>query len=232
MALGDFLDIETPSGPLRLRVGGMVDDFLSPRGTVLMSRELYVRHWHDTQITHALVRIAPDAEIGAVRAAIAARVGARFSLRVLSVGELIDWFAAQVRRAFAAVFALAGMVLLVVGFGVADTIAAGVLERRREIAAMGALGARRGRLARMILVEASLIGVCGLVLALAVGLALGVLWVTMTFPDLVGWTLELHVPDLYFVVVSAAAMAVCLLAALLPAYRSARIELGSALRYE
>src|SRR5439155_89416 len=51
MALGDFLDIETPSGPLRLRVGGMVDDFLSPRGTVLMSRELYVRHWHDTQIT-------------------------------------------------------------------------------------------------------------------------------------------------------------------------------------
>ena len=232
MALGDFLDIETPSGPLRLRVGGMVDDFLSPRGTVLMSRELYVRHWHDTQITHALVRIAPDAEIGAVRAAIAAHVGARFSLRVLSVGELIDWFAAQVRRAFAAVFALAGMVLLVVGFGVADTIAAGVLERRREIAAMGALGARRGRLARMILVEASLIGVCGLVLALAVGLALGVLWVTMTFPDLVGWTLELHVPDLYFVVVSAAAMAVCLLAALLPAYRSARIELGSALRYE
>src|SRR5207245_1856379 len=146
MALGDFLDIETPSGPLRLRVGGMV------------------------------------------------RLGG--------------------------------------GCGVADTIAAGVLERRREIAAMGALGARRGRLGRMILVEASLIGVCGLVLALAVGLALGVLWVKMTFPDLVGWTLELHVPGLYFVVVSAAATAVCLVAALLPAYRSARIELGSALRYE
>jgi len=54
----------------------------------------------------------------------------------------------------------------------------------------------------------------------------------MTFPDLVGWTLELHVPGLYFLVVSAAALAVCLAAALLPAYRSARIELGSALRYE
>ena len=72
----------------------------------------------------------------------------------------------------------------------------------------------------------------GLVLALTVGLALGVLWVRMTFPDLVGWTLELHVPGLYFLVVSAAALAVCLAAALLPAYRSARIELGSALRYE
>jgi len=232
IALGDVLDLDTPSGPLRLRVGGMVDDFLSPRGTVLMSRELYERQWHDTQITHALVRLAPGAEVGAARAAIAARAGARFGLRVLSVGELIDWFAAQVRRAFAAVFALAAMVLLVVAFGVADTIAAGVLERRREIAAMGALGARRGRLGCMILVEASVIGVCGLVLALTVGLALGVLWVRMTFPDLVGWTLELHVPGLYFLVVSAAALAVCLAAALLPAYRSARIELGSALRCE
>jgi len=232
VALGDVLDLETPGGPLRLRIGGMVDDFLSPRGTVLMSRELYERHWHDTQITHALVRIAPGAAIGAVRAAIAARAGARFGLRVLSVGELIDWFAAQVRRAFAAVFALAGMVLLVVGFGIADTIAAGVLERQREIAAMGALGARRGRLGRMVLVEASLIGACGLVLALTVGLALGVLWVKMTFPDLVGWTLELHVPGLFFAVVSLTAIAVCLVAALLPAYRSARIEIGPALRYE
>ncbi len=232
IGLGDVLELETPSGPLTLRVGGMVDDFLSPRGTVLMSRELYERHWHDTQITHALVRTDPGADTGAVRAAIAAGAGARFSLRVLSVGELIDWFAAQVRRAFGAVFALAGMVLVVVGFGVADTIAAGVLERRREIAAMGALGARRGRLARIILVEASLIGACGGILALAVGFPLGLLWVKMTFPDLVGWTLELHVPGFYFAVVSAVAVAVCLAAALLPAYRSARIELGAALRYE
>ena len=97
---------------------------------------------------------------------------------------------------------------------------------------MGALGARRWRLARIILVEASLIGACGGILALAVGFPLGLLWVKMTFPDLVGWTLELHVPGFYFAVVSAVAVAVCLAAALLPAYRSARIELGAALRYE
>src|SRR5438876_1055029 len=83
IALGDVLDLDTPSGPLRLRVGGMVDDFLSPRGTVLMSRELYERQWHDTQITHALVRLAPGAEVSAARAAIAARAGARCGLRVL-----------------------------------------------------------------------------------------------------------------------------------------------------
>jgi putative ABC transport system permease protein len=232
LTTGDSFALETPSGPLALHIGGMVDDFLSPRGTVLMSRELYQRYWHDSQITHALVRIVPGSQLADVRAAISARVGTRFSLRVLSVGELIDWFAAQVRRAFAAVFALAGMVLIVVGFGVADTVSAGVLERRRELAAMGALGARRGRLSRMILVEASLIGLSGLLLALAVGLALGVLWVKMTFPDLVGWTLELHVPGFSLVIVGAAAVGVCLVAALLPAYRSARPELGAALRYQ
>jgi putative ABC transport system permease protein len=232
IAPGDVLELDTPGGPLRLRVGGMVDDFLSPRGTVLMSRELYQRHWHDTKITHALVRTEPGANVDAVRAAIAGRAGTRLSLRILSVGELVDWFAAQVRRAFAAVYALGAMVLLVVGFGVADTIAAGVLERRREMAAMGALGARRWRLGRMVLVEACLVGACGIVVALGAGLALGILWVELTFPDLVGWTIELHVPGGYFLVVSLVAIAVCLVAALVPAYRSARMELATALRYE
>ena len=124
------------------------------------------------------------------------------------------------------------MVLLVVALGVADTVAAGVVERRRELAAMGAFGVRRAGLARMILVEASLLGLCGVALALTTGLALGVVWVKATFPDLVGWVLELHVPALYFVLTAALAVAVCLVAAVSPAYRCMRVQLAEALRYE
>jgi putative ABC transport system permease protein len=230
--VGDRLQVETPSGPLTVQVGGMTHDFLSPRGTILMARELYRRHWHDTHITHALIRAEHGTDLAALRSAIARRAGSRYSLRILSVGELIDWFAGQVRRAFAAIYALGIMVLLVVAFGVADTVAAGVVERRRELAAMGAFGVRRASLARMILVEASLLGLCGVALALTTGLALGVVWVKATFPDLVGWVLELHMPALYFVLTAALAVGVCLVAAASPAYRSTRVQLAEALRYE
>ena len=46
------------------------------------------------------------------------------------------------------------------------------------------------------------------------------------------WTLELHVPYRQMLVASGVAMAVCLIAALSPARRIARLEPASALRYE
>jgi putative ABC transport system permease protein len=232
VSVGDLLELDTPRGPLRRRVAGMVHDFLSPRGTVLMSRQLYARQWNDDKITHVLIRISSDADVASVRAGIARTLGSRYGLRILSTGELVEWFAAQVRRAFAGVYVLAIMVMLVVGFGIADTVATGVLERQRELGAMAALGVRRSRLGRMILIEASLIGIAGMLLALATGLTLGLVWVDMTFPDLVGWILELHVPARTLAGVTALAVTVCILAGAVPAVRSARVAPGPALRYE
>jgi putative ABC transport system permease protein len=210
----------------------MVHDFLSPRGTVLMSRQLYARQWNDDKITHVLIRTSADADVASVRTAIAKAFGSRYGLRILSTGELIGWFAAQVRQAFAGVYILAVMVMLVVGFGIADTVATGVLERQRELGAMAALGVRRSRLGRMILIEASLIGIAGMGLALATGFTLGLVWVNMTFPDLVGWILELHVPGRLLAGVTLLAIGVCVFAGAVPAIRSARVAPGPALRYE
>lgn len=43
--VGDVLTLETPSGPLAIRIAGVTRDFLSPRGTIEMSRDLYRRLW-------------------------------------------------------------------------------------------------------------------------------------------------------------------------------------------
>ena len=104
--------------------------------------------------------------------------------------EFVEYCAAQVRRAFAGVRALAALVLLVMLIGTADALAAGVAERTREIGAMRAVGLRRRHIVRMVLVEGMVLATLGLVLALAAGFALGTLWVKATFPYLVGWVLD------------------------------------------
>src|SRR5581483_10972482 len=232
VGVGDSLDLDSPSGRVTVRVGALTHDFLSPRGSILMSRELYRSRWKDTHVTHALVRVAPGADVARVRAEIARAVGGKYTLRILSVGELVDWFTAQVRRAFSAIDALGVMVLLVVALGVADTVAAGVVERRRELAAMNAFGMRRAALARMIVVEASFLALGGVALAISAGLVLGVLWVDVTFPDLVGWVLELHVPLRALAGIAAVTVAICVGAAAVPAFRSARLRVAEALRYD
>lgn len=230
--VGDAVTLETPSGPLAVTVGGVTMDFASPRGTIEMSRELFARAWHDTQVTRIFVRRAPQASPDAVRGAIAKALGHAYGLRLLSAGDLIDYFVAQVRRAFKPLLILAALVLVVVLVGMADTLAADISERTREFGMLRAVGVRRRHLRSMIVVEATLLGSMGLLLALGAGLSLGTLWVQTTFPYLLGWVLNLEVPLAPAALVAGMTGVVCVVAAVLPARRAARLSPAVALRYE
>jgi putative ABC transport system permease protein len=230
--VGDTIQLETPTGPLRLEVAGITMDFASPRGTLEMSRELYRRRWNDTQVNRVLVRTESPSDAPAIRLAIARALGDKYNLRILSSGELLEYFAAQVRRAFAPLDVLAGMALLVVVVGMSDTLAAGVLERTRELGVARAIGARRSVLRRMVVAEGLTLGVLGLVLALCVGLTLGTLWVETTFTYLLGWRLELETPYVQVVVLGLITLIVCTVGALLPAVHASRLDPAAALRCE
>jgi putative ABC transport system permease protein len=155
-----------------------------------------------------------------------------YELRVLSARELIGHYASEVRRAFAPLYVVATMVLVVALLGVADTLAAGVLERRRQLGAMRALGVRRRWVTRMLLLEAAMLGAIGFVLATASGLAMGTLWVERTLPQLLGWSCELYLPRREVPLIGVMTVAVCVAAALLPVRWAARLRPQEALRYE
>jgi putative ABC transport system permease protein len=210
----------------------MTPDFLSPRGTVILSRDLYRETWRDTHITHALVRISPTATPDAVRDEIQRSLGTRYHIRVLRLGELVEWFAEQVRRAFTGLDVLAGFVLVVVLVGVGDALALGMLERTRELGVARALGVRRRVLGGIIVGEALVLGVIGVVVAIVIGLSLGVLWVESTFPALLGWTLSLHTPVVQTAELAIVAIGICLVAACLPALRAIRLDPAAVLRAE
>jgi len=230
--VGDLLTLETPNGPISLRIVGVTPDFLSPRGTVIVSRDLYREVWRDTHVTHALVRVSPDTTPDAVREEIQRVLGMRYHIRVLRLGELVEWFAEQVRRAFTGLDVLAGFVLVVVLVGVGDALALGMLERTRELGVARALGVRRRVLGGVIVGEALVLGVIGVVVAIVIGLGLGVLWVESTFPALLGWTLTLHTPVAQAAELAIVAIAICLVAACLPALRAIRLDPAAVLRSE
>jgi putative ABC transport system permease protein len=230
VGVGELLTLDTPSGPVSLRIVGVTQDFLSSRGTVLLSRDVYRERWRDTHVTAGLVRVDPGTDPEIVRGRIARALAATYRVRVQRLDELIAWFASQVRRAFAGLGVLALLVIVVVLVGVGDTLVAGTLERTREIGLLRALGVRRVRMGRIVLGEAVVLGLLGVVTAVVFGLGLGVLWVERTFPALIGWTLTLHVPVAATLGTACAVLVACLLAAYVPALRAARLDPVDALR--
>ncbi len=230
--IGDLLTLETPGGPLAVRVGGAITHFTSPRGTIMMSRELYEHWWRDPKVTRAFLQTTPGADLTAVRGDIRHQLGRKYALRVLSCPEIVEYFASQVRVGFAGLYVLAGLVLLVVMVGISDTLAAGVLERTREIASLRVVGVSRGLVARMVLLEGCTLGALGVALAMAAGLALGTLWVQATFPYLFGWVIELHFPWGHALRIALLTLAASLGAAYLPSRRAAALQPATALRYE
>jgi len=230
--VGDRITLDAPGGQIPLDVVGVVSEFLSPRGTINISRDLYERHWGDPHVVRGLVKLAPGVAAADVQASIARALGDQHRLRILTLDELMEWFAQQVRRAFGALHVLAGLVLVVVLTGVGDALAAETLERTHELGIARALGVRRRALGLVVLGEAVILGLLGAALALVLGLGLGIMWVHVTFPALLGWTLQLHFPFLPIAGVSLAVVGVCLVAAYLPARRAAGVDPVVALRAE
>jgi lipoprotein-releasing system permease protein len=139
-----------------------------------------------------------------------------------------------------ALFLVLGLIVLVSTFNVASTLVVLVRERMRDIGLLGALGLPPGSLRRIFLLYGGFLGGLGTLLGVTFGWA--VCWVLTTF-ELIRFDSE--VAAIYFIrsvpfrveisdvlAIVGFAFLVTLLACLVPAWRAARIEPSSALRYE
>jgi putative ABC transport system permease protein len=233
VAVGDTITLASPTGPVPLVIAGVTTDFASPKGTIEMSRALYRARWNDPTVTRFFVQAAPGADRAALRAALDAHLATQGGAwRVISSGELVAYWGGQIRRAFASLYALAGVILVVVLFGIADNMSASVAERTRELGTLRAVGVGQERLWRLVVLEAVVIAGLGLALALGEGFAIATLWVRTTFPNLLGWSVDLFVPVQLMLIICLATVASCSLAALFPGRRAARLQPALALREE
>jgi putative ABC transport system permease protein len=125
---------------------------------------------------------------------------------------------------------------LVVGaFLVFITMNMAATERRRELATLRALGAARGPLLRLFLLEAALIGALGSGFGVALGLSISrrlVATIPSYFVSAVGVELGYHVPPFAIPAAVAAGIAASVVAALIPALRAVSVAPVESMRPE
>jgi putative ABC transport system permease protein len=131
-------------------------------------------------------------------------------------------------------YALLYSVALIVGavgiLGLADALAASVLERRREIGLLRAMGASDWRVARVFWVEGLALGGIAWLLGALLGLPLayGFIQVMSTLV----FRVDFLIAPSALVVMLAAVLIISTLASIIPALRASRVRIADMLRYE
>jgi lipoprotein-releasing system permease protein len=119
---------------------------------------------------------------------------------------------------------------LVVAIGVSSVLVVAVVQKTKEIGILRAMGASRGRILRVFLLQGALIGASGAVLGCACGYALTFVMSNILRSADGTRLFEARIePDLYLYTLIAAA-ALGLIAAVMPARRASRLDPAQAIR--
>ncbi len=147
----------------------------------------------------------------------------------------------QANRVFAVInvmlASVGGLALFVASLGIVNTMLMAIYERTREIGTLKAIGASRGDIRGLFMLEAGMIGLLGGALGILGGWLVGIL-----LNQVIGWYIErerLPIAATFFVTPWWLALAalgfaalIGILAGLYPAARAARLDPLVALRYE
>ncbi|WP_338079792.1 ABC transporter permease [Antrihabitans stalactiti] len=165
---GDVLDLPTAHGIKQVRILEVVE-YLSLLNGALGLRLDQLREWFDLPGADNLeVQVAPGFERSQVENAILAV--SPEAVEVYTGQEFLEGGTGSIRQASVLNNAMLLIVALVGAIALLNTLMLSVIERRREFGVLRALGSSRRFTSKMVLAEASAIGIVGGLLGIAVGL--------------------------------------------------------------
>jgi putative ABC transport system permease protein len=230
LGIGDRVRLRTDAGEHEFPVGGIVYDYGSSAGSVLMGRRVYERFWSDRGIG-ALALYATDArEIDALIERLRHAAGGDVFIR--SNRALLDASLEVFDRTFAVTGVLRLLALVVAFVGVLSALMAQALERAREIGVLRAQGLTPFQVWGLTAAQTGFMGLVAGLLALPVGSALALVLIFVINRRSFGWTLQLEIAPAILLQAVLLALGAALLAAVYPAWRMSAMAVADAVREE
>jgi putative ABC transport system permease protein len=229
---GDAITLHGPQGAFDVQVIGTVIDYSWNRGSIIMGRTRYRTLFQDDLVDIFDVFVRPGADPAAVRETVLRRWGAENALVVLERHELRQLIADMIAKLYGMAYAQEGVVAIVAALGVLTALLISVLQRRQELGLLRAVGATRGQILGSVLAEALVMGVLGIAIGMAAGLALEWYCVQIILFEEAGFLFPVRVPWLAMLWIAPGAIAIAALAGLAPAVHTSRLRIPEAIAYE
>jgi putative ABC transport system permease protein len=231
--IGDRVDLAAPAGMLSLPVVGIITDWSDQQGSVFLDRAVYEQYWKDDTVNVFRVYVTAGTDPQAVRQRILERLSPEHPrLLVLTNAEVRSWILQLTDQWLQLTYSQVLIAVVVAILGIINTLTVSIIDRKRELGVLRAVGGFRRQIRQTIWMEAVAIGVVGLALGLLFGAANLYFLLQITGRDLSGMYLPYRFPVGIALMLVPTILGAALFSALWPAESAVRSSLVEALEYE
>jgi putative ABC transport system permease protein len=220
---GDTITLSLGESRADFRITDVYPDYSAERGYILMDRETALRYLPDPIPSNLAIFLAPSANADNVRKAIQ-QLAAERHILIFSNRDLRAEAIRIFDRTFAITYALETVAVFAAVMGIAGALLALVIDRRRELGLLRFLGASAQQIRKLILVEASLLGLLANLIGFVLGYLLSLILVFVVNKQSFGWTIRFHWPVAVLFSDLTLAFLATLLAGLYPARVAVRLN--------
>ncbi|MEA2164733.1 MAG: putative transport system permease protein [Thermoanaerobaculia bacterium] len=230
--VGDEIALTTIHGRRSFPITGVYRDYSNDRGVVAMDRALYVRSYDDDAINTIVVYLKPGIDRDTARRNLESILGPKYHAFAVTNGEIRGEVMRIFDQTFLITYALLAVAIVVAVLGVINTLAALILERKRELALLRVLGMTIAQVRRMLVLESSVLGLTSTAAGLAMGYVLSWILIYVINKQSFGWTIAFHTPVRLIAASLAVTFVASLVAGLVPSRLARRIDLAMAMKAE
>jgi putative ABC transport system permease protein len=201
--VGTEFDLPLGGKVVRASVRGLWRDYERPGGSVVIDRAKFVELTGDSSATTAAVWLREGTDRDAFSGRLRDALQRSGDYDVAVPGVIRQKSLALFDRTFAVTYLLEAVAVLIGLFGISASTSSQVLARRGEFGMLRHLGVTRGEVGRMLAFEGAALGAIGVAAGLVVGGIVSMILIFVVNRQSFHWTMDVHVPWVGLVVLSA-----------------------------
>ncbi len=179
-----------------------------------------------------VIYLKPGVGLATARARLEPILGPKYHAFVVTGREIRTEVMRIFDQTFLITYALLAVAIAVAVLGIINTLAALILERTRELALLRVLGVTAAEVRRVIVIESSILGGTSTVAGLVMGYALSWILINIINKQSFGWSIAFHTPVRLIALSLVVTFLSSVLAGIVPARLTSRIDMVSAMKAE
>ncbi len=227
--IGDTLPLETNEGSTTLRIAGVTNEYIAGGLTLYLEAD-YAKKLLSVEGTDVIIVKANPKDLALVERQLRT-LCIESGMMFQSYVDLVKVIRDTLNGVVGGLWAVLALGSVIAAFGLINTLAMNILEQTREIGMLRVVAMTRWQIRKMILAQALIMGIIGIVPGVLTGLWIHFV-INLTTMPVTGHAVQFKIYPWLLIGAPLFELLVVVVASMVPAERAARLNVSSALQYE